>query len=77
MIREVERKAVNGIPALVGMLLLPAASTGLYRACASQNVPLMVGSIAGGMILLVLLFGFFCATNQASALTLFGDSKAQ
>jgi len=74
MANEIERKAMNGIAAL--LILLVAAAGGVFlfsRNVVEQNAPMLA---AAGLILLcafVSLPGFFAVQpNQAKVLTLFG-----
>lgn len=77
MIREVERKAINGMLALAGLILLTAGiGTYLFRGFMGANVlqSLIGGTL--GIIVFALWFGLFTVQpNQARALTLFGDYK--
>jgi regulator of protease activity HflC (stomatin/prohibitin superfamily) len=71
---EIERKAVNGIPALLVFLLAGAGAVVLFaKGAATDSTLLLVGALAIAFILLLCLIGLFSVQpNQAKLLTLFG-----
>ena len=75
MANEIERKAVSGIPALLGLLLAIAGTVYLFgRAAATNETILIVAALALAVLLLLGAIGFFAVQpNQAKVLTLFGD----
>jgi membrane protease subunit (stomatin/prohibitin family) len=74
MANEIERKAVNGIPALIGFLGFGAGAAYLFvtGGAVSDVFRMAVGGVIGVMTLFC-LGGFFAVQpNQAKVLTLFG-----
>ena len=74
MANEIERKAVNGIPALLGFLLAGAGAVVLFaKGAAADSTVLLVGALLIAFIVLLCLIGLFSVQpNQAKVLTLFG-----
>ena len=75
MANEIERKAVNGIPALLVLVLgIAGAIFLLAQGAATQTIPMIVGGVTlGACILTFFAPGFFSVQpNQAKVLTLFG-----
>ena len=74
MVREIERKAVNGL--IVQLLIIAAFAVVGYlfiTGTASQDLMRIIPAIAGFFLLLVLQAGIFSVQpNQARVLTLFG-----
>lgn len=75
MANEIERKAVNGIPALLVFLLAGAGAVVLFaRGAAADSSVLLVGALVLGFVVLLCLIGLFSVQpNQAKVLTLFGN----
>lgn len=75
MANEIERKAVNGIPALLGFLLAGAGAVVLFaKGAASDSTVLLVGALVLAFIVLLCMIGLFSVQpNQAKVLTLFGN----
>jgi citrate synthase len=77
MIREVERKAMNGAVALILLVVLTGCCVALLVSAARSEIPArgVLGALAG-VVTFVLWLGLFTVQpNQARALTLFGDYK--
>lgn len=74
MANEIERKAINGIPAILGLLLIGGAAAYLAaRGAADGDVLWIGGGLGVGVALLFILPGFYTVQpNQAKVLTLFG-----
>ena len=75
MANEIERKAVNGIPALLGFLLAGAGAVVLFaKGAAADSTVLLVGALVLAFIVLLCMIGLFSVQpNQAKVLTLFGN----
>jgi regulator of protease activity HflC (stomatin/prohibitin superfamily) len=75
MANEIERKAVNGIPALLVFLLAGAGAVVMFaKGAATDSTVLLVGALALAFILLICMIGLFSVQpNQAKLLTLFGE----
>ena len=75
MANEIERKAVNGIPALLVFLLAGAGAVVLFaKGAATDSTVLLVGALVLAFILLLCMIGLFSVQpNQAKVLTLFGE----
>jgi regulator of protease activity HflC (stomatin/prohibitin superfamily) len=75
MTNEIERKAVNGIPALLGFLLAGAGAVVLFAKGAAADATLfLVAALVLGFVVLLCLIGLFSVQpNQAKVLTLFGN----
>jgi regulator of protease activity HflC (stomatin/prohibitin superfamily) len=75
MANEIERKAVNGIPALLVFLLAGAGAVVLFaKGATTDSTVLLVGALALAFILLICMIGLFSVQpNQAKLLTLFGE----
>lgn len=74
MVREIERKAINGL--LVQLLLLVGYTGTVFafvRGATSEDITLIVAALIGLVTLIVLQCGIFSVQpNQARVLTLFG-----
>ena len=77
MVKEIPRKAANGVLALVALLILLGLSVPTLIRGADRAQPLLViAGIAALLVSLVCLTGLFAVQpNQAKALTLFGRYK--
>ena len=75
MANEIERKAVNGIPALLVLLLAAVGTAVLFaRGAATETTPMLVAGLVLGFVLILMMVGFFTVQpNQGKVLTLFGD----
>jgi len=75
MTNEIERKAVNGIPALLGFLLAGAGAMVLFaKGAATDTTVFLVAALVLGFMVLLCLIGLFSVQpNQAKVLTLFGN----
>src|ERR1041384_2754045 len=76
MANEIERKAVNGIPALLVLVLAAAAAVWLFmRNVSTDSTPTLVGCAVLALFVVAALPGFFTVQpNQAQVLTLFGHN---
>jgi regulator of protease activity HflC (stomatin/prohibitin superfamily) len=74
MANEIERKAVNGIPALLVLLIVGAGAVYLlWNGGTAGDAVLMVAGVVGGILSIFALTGLFSVQpNQAKVLTLFG-----
>ena len=74
MANEIERKAVNGIPAFLTLLLGGAAAAYLlWHGGNTGDTVLVIAGVVGGMLSVFALTGLFSVQpNQAKVLTLFG-----
>src|ERR1019366_1663016 len=74
MANEIERKAVNGIPAFLALLLGGAAAAYLlWHGGNTGDTVLVIAGVVGGMLSVIALTGLFAVQpNQAKVLTLFG-----
>src|SRR5690242_10908467 len=74
MVREIERKAVNGL--VIQLLLLAGYAATVFtlvRGATTDNPVLAVAAVVSFLVLLVLQCGIFSVQpNQARVLTLFG-----
>ncbi len=77
MIREIDRKAVNGALALVLLVIASGFSLMLVITAAQNELPpRAILGVVCGVVTFVLWLGLFTVQpNQARALTLFGDYK--
>ncbi len=77
MIKEITRKAANGILALVVLLLATGISIATFvRGAAHEDAALLVGGIVALVVTIVCWTGLFAVQpNHAKALTLFGKYK--
>lgn len=77
MIKEISRKAANGVLALIVLLLATGLSIATFaRGAATEAPTLLVGGVAAMIATIVCWTGLFSVQpNQAKALTLFGKYK--
>jgi regulator of protease activity HflC (stomatin/prohibitin superfamily) len=77
MIREIPRKALNGVVALLLLTVLSLAAVGsLVSAARVDDAPRAIASLVAVVVLLLLWGGFITVQpNQARVLTLFGEYK--
>ena len=74
MANEIERKAINGIPALLVLVLVAGGAIVLFaRGAATNTIPMIGSAVVLGFGVFLSAPGFFAVQpNQAKVLTLFG-----